>query len=358
MVNAAFRTPPGWSSGHLQTIRSRVARRRFELPRYGSQRATLVDLDDGTGDRLMVQLHRARRVPGGEMRRGLVVLIHGLGGSAESDYVRASAKGLLAAGYNIARVDLRSAGLSGTTSAHMYHAGKTEDVRAVLRHLSDEPEARDNVTGGARLAVVGFSLGGAATIKLLGEPLEGLPIFGGVTVSAPLDLTVGAVHLSRMAFGMYERYILMALRRDSLRPAPDGTPRVTRQERRGITRARTLPDFDDAVTAPRNGWRDAAEYYAVNSCNQYLAGVSVPLLVIHSLDDPMIPAGPYRAIDWRGLAERGPVRRAITAQGGHVGFHERGNPLPWYVGQTVAFLSSLGPPGNPAPPIPAAGLPE
>ena len=35
------------------------------------------------------------------------------------------------------------------------------------------------------------------------------------------------------------------------------------------------------------------------------------------------------------------MRRAITRTGGHVGFHERGAELPWYVAQTVAFLDAV-----------------
>ena len=338
VINADFRTPRGWGSGHLQTIRSRVIPRTFDLHRYGSRRNLLVDVEDGSGDRLMVRLHRSRWTPDGGPRRGLVVLIHGLGGSADSDYVRASAQGLLAAGYNVARVDLRSAGLSGETSAHMYHAGKTDDLRAVLRHLAEQPEARDNAGDAPRLIVMGFSLGGAATLKLLGEPLTGLPVVGAVTVSAPLDLIVGSTHLSNTMFGLYERYILMALRRDSLRPAPGGHPRVSDAERDGIRRARTLPDFDDVLTAPRNGWRDALEYYTVNSAQQFLPQISVPTLVIHSLDDPMLPAGPYREVQWGQLERATGVRRAITARGGHVGFHESGNPMPWYVGRAIGFL--------------------
>ena len=77
-----------------------------------------------------------------------------------------------------------------------------------LGHLCELPEASDDGTAEPRLAVMGFSLGGNATIKLLGEPLEGLPVFAGVAVSAPLDLAVGAEHLHHMAFGMYERYLL------------------------------------------------------------------------------------------------------------------------------------------------------
>jgi predicted alpha/beta-fold hydrolase len=54
----------------------------------------------------------------------------------------------------------------------------------------------------------------------------------------------------------------------------------------------------------------------------------------------MIPAGPYRAIDWVQLEADTPVRRAITRTGGHVGFHERGADLPWYVARTVRFLDA------------------
>lgn len=341
MVNADFITPLGWGSGHLQTIRSRVRPTQVDLHRISSRRSVLVELEDGTGDRLAVQLHRARWTPDGRPRRGLVVLIHGLGGSAESDYVRATAAGLLMSGYNVARVDLRSAGLSGETTLHMYHAGKTDDLRAVLRSLGDQPEAWDNPSGTPQLVVMGFSLGGAATLKLLGEPLGELPVNAGVAVSAPLDLVVGSTHLSATMFGLYERFILRSLRRDSLRAAPGGVQRVNSTERQGIRRARTLPDFDDVLTAPRNGWRDAMEYYTVNSAHQFLPQITTPTLVIHSLDDPMLPAKPYQDIDWDRLARSTGVRRLITPRGGHVGFHERGTALPWYVSRTIDFLTEM-----------------
>lgn len=339
LITSDFRTPLGWQSGHLQTIRNRVTRRTFDLDRDGTTRSVLVDLNDGTGDQLAVQLHRSHHGPIAGSDGGLVVLIHGLGGSAESSYMRASTLGLLRAGFNVARVDLRGAGLSGETCSLLYHAGRTEDIRAVLTSLVSEPEARQNPTGSPRLALMGFSLGGSMTIKLVGEPHDRLPLFAAVAVSAPLDLPVGRRHLERMAFGMYEKFLVIGLKRDALRPGPHGSLRVNEQERVAVEQARTLAQFDDAITAPRNGWRDAAEYYEVNSSGPYLLNIDLPTLVIHSLDDPMIPAEPYRAIDWAMVDRGGFVKRLITPHGGHVGFHERGNPLPWFVGKSVAFLA-------------------
>ncbi len=192
----------------------------------------------------------------------------------------------------------------------MYHAGRTEDLRAVIRTLADEPEARDNPSGEPLIAVMGFSLGGAATIKLIGEPLDGVPVFAGIAVSAPLELAVGAQHLQRMLFGAYDRYLLSSLRKELLRPPAGSGPLVSENERVAIRAARSIEDFDDAVTSLRNGWQDAAQYYAVNSSGQFLASAGVPLLVIHSLDDPMIPAQPYLDVDWLQLANGGLVERA------------------------------------------------
>lgn len=330
LVTASFRTPFGWSSGHLQTVRSRVVRRRFPLARYGSRRVVSVDLADGTGDRLLVQVHRTRTP---RPHAPLVVLVHGLGGSATSDYVVATALGFLRAGFPVARVDLRSAGLSALTTRNMYHAGRTADLRRTIHVLQSEPES----AGG--IAVMGFSLGGAATLKMLGEPMPGLRIRGAVAVSPPLDLTEGAKFLNRAAGGAYEKFLVRRLRRESTKPGPGGDPILTPGEEARIRHARSLPEFDDVVTAPRNGWADAAEYYRVNSAMGYLARITTPTLVIHSLDDPMIPPGPVRRLDWDSLARQG-VRREITPRGGHVGFHERGNPLPWYVERAVRFFES------------------
>lgn len=281
----------------------------------------LVDLGDG--DRLAVFSHE------GDPRQPTVLLVHGLGGSAESDYVRVTAAGLLDAGFPVVRVDLRGAGTSGQYSAGMYHGGKTQDLRAVVQWL-DRPTA-----------VVGFSLGANATIKLLGEHTPG--VFAGVSVSAPLDLTVGAEFLHRRAWGLYEKFLVRSLKREVLRPGARYTP----EERQAVMASQTIVDFDNAITAPRHGWRDAAEYYHVNSSVRFLPEVEVPLLVIHAKDDPMIPFGPYEAIDWSALPN---VTCRITEHGGHVGFHGR-EALPWYVPQIVGFLQQVS---RPVPPDPGA----
>jgi predicted alpha/beta-fold hydrolase len=67
------------------------------------------------------------------------------------------------------------------------------------------------------------------------------------------------------------------------------------------------------------------------------ATITLPTLIIHAMDDPMIPAVPYRTVDWDALPT---VTRQITAHGGHVGFHGCGSRLPWYVGRVTKFLAT------------------
>lgn len=326
LANRSFPTPRGWRLGHLQSIRSRVLPRQWELSDVSSQVRFLADLSDGSGDRLAVTVHRPTVSRAG---LALVVLIHGLGGSAESDYIRATARGLLRSGFAVARVDLRGAGDSGHHSVGLYHAGRTEDLRDVLRQIQEHSH-----TG---LALMGFSLGGNAVLKLAGEPQGDPAIRGVIAVSAPLDLSVGVEHLHHMMFGGYERFIMNGLREDMARPGPRSG--LTPAEAAALAAARTVVEFDEAITAPRNGWRDAAEYYAVNSSAQYLPQISIPTLIIHALDDPLVPVGPYQAVNWDSLTAKGYVETAFTKHGGHVGFHQRGKAYPWYVGQAISFLA-------------------
>lgn len=298
----------GWANPHLQTTRSRLRPARLRLP---EPEQVLVEMPDGSGDRLVVLLHEGR----GDLP--LVLVVHGLGGSGESEYVRLLTRGLLAAGFPVGRVDLRGAGISGQYAGGMYHGGKTEDLRGVLETL-DRPAA-----------VVGFSLGGNLTIKLLGERTPG--VVAGVAVSAPLDLAVSVEHLHHRMNGLYERFLVRGLRKEALRPGARYTP----EERAALMAAKSMVEFDNAVTAPRHGWRDAAEYYEVNSSIRYLHEVEVPLLVMHSKDDPMVPFGPYQSVAWDTLPT---TTLILTERGGHVGFHAHGGP-PLYVSATVEFLS-------------------
>jgi len=305
-----FRPRPPWLGGDLQTLRNTVVPVRHDLSCYAAQRLTL-PLSDGSGDRLAALLQRPAHTA-----RPLAVLIHGLSGSEDSAYMLASAAALLAAGHPVLRVNLRGAGPSRPLCRLQYHAGRSGDLRDALFGL-------DTALLADGLFLVGYSLGGNMLLKFLAEFGDWFAIRAAATVSAPLDLAAAAQRILAPRNRIYQRHLLRNMRIESL---GDGAA-LTADERMRVQRARTIFEFDDTFVAPRNGYADAAAYYAENSAAHYLAAVRAPTLIVHALDDPWIPADAYRRVAWDAHPNLVPL---LARSGGHVGFHGRGSAVAWH----------------------------
>ena len=81
-----------------------------------------------------------------------VILVHGLEGSSDSQYMLGIAEKALAAGMNAVRFNQRNCGGTESLAPVLYHSGLSNDVAAVARELLD----RDRVS---KFALVGFSMG-------------------------------------------------------------------------------------------------------------------------------------------------------------------------------------------------------
>ncbi|MEO1223258.1 MAG: alpha/beta fold hydrolase [Pseudomonadota bacterium] len=308
-----FRARLPWLTGDLQTIRNTAVgglrSLASELDRLAAEKLTI---DLSGGDKLVATLNR----PATAADRPLAILIHGLTGCEDSPYVRVSALGLLAKGFPVLRLNLRGAGLSQPLCRGLYHAGRTEDLAAVMTALPD---------GMARHGVVavGYSLGGNMLLKYLGERGADAGLSAAVTVSAPIDLSATERCMARRRNLPYHRYVLSRMQREALAPPSD----LSEDQKTRVRRASSVYEFDDWFVAPRNGFGTANRYYEICSSKAYLAGVRVPTLIIHGSDDPWIPAEMYRVPDWRNL----PFLRLLMAPGGgHVGFHGTGDRMPWH----------------------------
>jgi len=301
---------------HAQTLYGALVRRP---PRVDWRREP-VELPDG--DRL--ELDHAGPETG---RRAL--LIHGLGGSTDAPYIRGLADALLQAGWAVTAINLRGASTPNRL-ARTYHAGDTADLAFIaprLRALSPD----------APLVACGFSLGGNALLKLMGETGANAPFDVAVSVCAPLRLDLTAEHLNRGLSKAYTAYLLAKLKlslwrkRALVRPHIDFTAAM---------RATDFRSWDERVTAPLNDFADADDYYARSSARGYLSTIARPTLILHALDDPFMPS--------TVLPEPHELSPSITLDayphGGHVGFaaHTDGSFAPaWFAeDRTLAFFTS------------------
>ncbi|MEQ8661022.1 MAG: hydrolase [Gammaproteobacteria bacterium] len=293
--------PAAWLPGrHLATIWASLCRR----PPPVALQFEHLDLPDG--DFLELAWTRPRAAP-------VVIVLHGLEGSHGSAYVRALL-GLLD-GAGLRGVLLQFRGCSGRPNRldRSYHSGDTGDLDFLVRLVT----AR---TGAPPCAVVGYSLGGNVTLKWLGELGAAAPVQTAVAVSVPFDLGACADYLDRGFSRLYQRRLVGSMRRKleakfGARPAP--------LDLAGLHRLRSFRAFDNAVTAPLHGFRDAVDYYERASCRPYLRHIRTPTLIVHAEDDPFVPRSAIPR-----AAELAPgVTLELTSAGGHVAFVT--GRLPW-----------------------------
>ena len=267
-------------------------------------------MKDGTGDDLLGMLHR----PAEDRGKPLVLLLHGLTGCEESSYVRVTGSELLQAGYPILRLNWRGAGPSQGKTKALYHAGRSEDLAAVLGSMGG-----DLAKNG--LAAIGYSLGANVLLKYLAERGSLAHLRAAIAISPPIDLHAAQQRIAARRNRRYHDYLLTRMRAERASDA-------------GIA---TILDFDDRVVAPANGFKGALDYYAQCSAGPRLAAIRTPTLVIHAKDDPWIPAAAFRAVDW-GKAKA--VRLLMPWSGGHVGFHALGLARPWHDEVALRFLAA------------------
>ncbi len=323
MIDHTFRPARGLGNAHVQTVLGRLLRPAFDVP-LRRERLELPDGDfldlDHAGD-------EDRGAGGGLAPAGgavageggpLVVVLHGLEGRTTRRYMGTTYRALLRRGLRPIGLNFRGCSGEPNRLARAYHSGETGDLRFVLETL----RSRHRRT----IGVVGYSLGGNVTLKFLGEDEAGEPVpsggpavrlvDAGAAISVPFDLAAGAAVLEEgpMARRVYSPYFLRKLRPKAL---AKGARLADRCDLEAVAGARTIREFDDLVTAPVFGFEDAADYYARSSSARYIAGIRVPTMVVHSRDDPFLPAD---RIPEAALRANPAITAVITDRGGHQGY--------------------------------------
>lgn len=305
-------------SGHAQTIIGRYWPVADDHPRYPA-RERLFQIEPD----VQVLAHENRT---GDESAPTLIILHGLAASSTAPYVRRSSHDALDAGFNVVRPNVRNCGGTEHLSPTLYHSGLTIDLRRIVEELAPAP-----------VYVLGFSMGGNIALKLAGEwgddPPPHVRAICGISVPIRLDLCVR--ELGRLINRVYEIRFLRMLRR-TFRTKQQLMPE--RYGKYSVNRIESIYEFDDSITAPEFGFRDADDYYERSSCVRYLPEVRVPSLLIQADDDPFIPPSAYEI---PAFDDNPDVKLLRTRHGGHVAFLSRRGPLFWAEQQALAFFASL-----------------
>lgn len=294
-----FRPHPLLRSGHAQTI---VANYLPGAPRL-SVGETLHHVPLPDGDQIVLHDDRPDNWSTGDP---VALLLHGLGGSHRSAYLFRAARKLNQRGWRSFRMDYRTCGEGYGLARRSYHAGQSDDVIAALRTI-------ESCCPGSPIGLIGYSMGGNLALKAIGEFADELPetTTRAVVVNPALDLTACCEYLTGPLQRLYDRHFAKSLISHVTKHSEfaDLAPTLAEPP---IMRIR---DFDERFTVPQWGFETVDDYYRSASAAPHLSRITVPTLIIHSIDDPLIPPGLFSALNFSDA-----VSVHLTKHGGHLGF--------------------------------------
>lgn len=313
--------PPRWLRGcHIQTLLPSTGLIRSPKINYRREVHTLADGDKVAVDWLDLPINTDAP---------LVIILHGLEGSSDGSYSRSLVHACAEAGWNAAVLHFRDCGGYPNIKPRRYHAGETADIDHFLTAVRTRFQ-------GLPIAVVGYSLGGNALLKYLGEHGAPATLDAAVAVSVPFELQGASDSISTGFSTLYQWHLMRNMKRSLIHKfGQTNTP----FDLQAALECRTFEAFDDLVTAPMHGFRDKDDYYGRCSSRQFIPRIETQTRIIHALDDPfttpsMIPVE----------SELGPgVSVDLPAHGGHVGFIELadGRLRFWLPARILDFLSAV-----------------
>jgi predicted alpha/beta-fold hydrolase len=311
-------------NGHAMTIAAVYWPRRFNLPKSEERLFRIAE-----DSQLLGHCHWQK-----EKRRDLPVLaiVHGLEGSSDSNYVLGIAEKAYQRGFHVVRLNQRNCGGTEKLTPTLYNSGMSGDYRAVFEELTE-------IDGFTQIFFAGYSMGGNLVTKMAGEYGAAVPkaLRGVCGICPAIDLAASADALEKRENYFYQRHFVEGLMARYARKA-ELFPKIYSSEESG--KIRTVREFDDAITGPCFGYRDAQEYYDAAGARKVVGHVRVPTLMITAQDDPFVPYESFLA----ALVEENPAIQFMAPEhGGHCAFISRhgGAERFWAEARVVDFCEGL-----------------
>lgn len=239
----------------------------------------------------------------------LVIILHGLEGDSRRQYITGMVHIFNEGGYDTVSMNFRGCSGESNNALRFYHSGETGDLHTVVQHMATTGDYK-------RIHLIGFSLGGNVTLKYIGEQGAAIPeiVKSAVAISVPCDLKDSSIELEKRHNFIYMKRFIRSLGLKLFNKAKQYPTEISLENFNTI---KNFKQFDDRYTAPMHGFKDAEEYWAMNSSKQFLENIRIPTLLINALDDPFLGKGsfPYKE------ADNNPDLYLETPEtGGHVGF--------------------------------------
>lgn len=260
----------------------------------------------------------------------LVLALHGLEGSSQSKYIISVLNYLNLQNIDGAALNFRGCSGEDNNKPYSYHSGKTDDVDLAITYFLSQNKYRN-------IFLLGYSMGGNVALKYMGTFKKMPPeIKGAVAISVPCDLKGSAVALEGLPNILYQNMFMKTLKEKSLLKWTKFPQANLNKE--AIVNAKTFKDFDNVVTAPLFGFKNAEDYWEKNSSKQYISEIYKPTLLINALDDSFLSESCFPFSETQNHKK---VYFETPKYGGHVGFNSTlfGKDLLWSEKRIFEFIN-------------------
>lgn len=315
IISSTYHHPPSHLfNGHLETIVPSLLRKVLGVI-YNREK-----IDTPDADFLNLDWSRVGS-------KKLLIISHGLEGDSNRHYTMGLVKLFNIHGIDALAWNNRTCGGEMNVKPILYHHGASYDLNTVIQHalslkIYDE------------ICLVGISMGGAQTLKYLGEKGNDLPveIKKAAVYSTPCNLPSSAATLKLRSNLFYKTRFLGKLKKKMAAKAQQFPDLIDLDLLRKVN---DFDMFDTHFTAKLHGFKDAKDFYQAVSADNWMSHITIPTLIINAKNDPLIGVASYPI----KLAEsKSEIILEMPKRGGHTGFIIPGKEFTWAEYRFLEFL--------------------
>lgn len=315
IISSTYQGPPAYLfNGHLETIIPSLFR-RVKGVSYIREKITTPDHDFLNLDWSKV---------GGDR---LLIISHGLEGDSRRHYAMGLVKQFNLKGIDVLVWNNRSCGGEINLNPILYHHGASYDLETTVEHVLRSHSYKE-------IFLAGISMGGAQTLKYLGEKGNDLPkeITRAAVYSTPCNLASSAATLKLNQNTFYKKRFLGKLKKKIEGKAVQFPDLIDLEL---LKRVNDFDTFDTLFTAKLHGFKDANDFYQGVSADNWMKFIQIPTLIINALNDPLIGPACYPT---RLAEKKAEIILDMPKRGGHTGFVIPGQEFTWAENRFAEFL--------------------
>jgi predicted alpha/beta-fold hydrolase len=307
----AFIPPFCIRAPHVQAIlASNKVRTRGRNPMVDAEEEMILEAGDGA----RLQGYFSPQASG--ISRGLVILLHGWEGSAESSYILSTGRYFYRHAYDTFRLNFRDHGDSHHLNEGLFLGTLIDEVFNAVKAVARMGERK-------KAYIIGFSMGGNFALRIARrcsrEPIENLKHVACVSPALDPYKSTVAVDNDRLFLWYFMRkWRRSLLKKQSCFPA--------RYDFTDILQMKKCMEMTDVLVARYTDFSDSRDYFRrYTLLNNSLEEIAVPTTMITSEDDPVIPVEDFHQLKLNELTSL-----IIHRYGGHNGFIENLLLKTWY----------------------------